>query len=456
LDGFPANIRVSGVSIAALGSTGDVAAIVNLSGAQNQTALAYFADGQEPITIASTAEAIEVPGDSLTLNNIQGVAVEQGTVAFNAEFASFQSVLFRSVGGEISLVAPEAASRNERAFDLSPLLADGCRLLFVPQDQFGIRDTSYGVSSDGSIYFDATIVVEADASSNPAICPRRFLPLDPNGSQPNRVGENFSSVVRYTSSGEYQRVVSRGDPVPGLEAVFESVAFSSVLSDGSVLVRAELFSFTGDSRIDSLWVFDNDNAARLLAVSGETVETSLGSIELNIDQFRSGVSIPNPESVTLVQTDNRNSQNEQSWILSGNVNAGQPHSSLEALGASNLQLIVEDGGLAPEGYPDTAFFSGVSTITAKPSGGGYFFGSVVDSTGGGEVLDIGLWQFDTDGVVSPVVLEGDIVVLNEIPRAFENFSGLSFNQGVAAVGDNAVILFQEESNNDRLVYWPVQ
>jgi len=458
VDGFAANVRSSSVLKASLSSNGEIAAVLQLEGASAEGAILHFLPDQLPVTIARTSESLTIADNTLTLNSMDAVDVESGTVAFSAQFASFQSVLLKSEGDVVSVVAPEAASRNAAALELAPRLSDGCIVLFEPGDQFGVEDdSSFAVAPDGSIVFNAVNTIEEGAVSNDAFCPQRFAQLNPTDSfSTNRVDDRFGSVVRYTTNGEYQRLATRGDQVPGMNAGFNSVSLVSVLDDSSVVIRAELLSYNNNDRSDSLWVYDNDNNPRLIAIEGESVELNGGNLELDVNRFSAFLSIENSESIALTQTENRFSSNEQSTILTGAAHIEQPYTDLESLGASSLQLAVTQGSAAPEGYPDSAFFSGVGSVTAKPSGGGYFFGAVSDSAADGLLLDSGLWQFDTAGTITPVVLEGDIITLNEIPRSFENFSGIDFDAGVAAIGDNAVVMVQMQNSRERLVYWLVE
>ena len=139
------------------------------------------------------------------------------------------------------------------------------------------------------------------------------------------VGNGFSSVVIYRDNN-YTRIVSRGDPVPGMNnAVFTDVSFTRILDNGSILVVAELNDITvrGEER-QSYWIFSENEDPRLVFLEGETTDSDILNLQYTIsvgNAFGFGgfdqLDVNSPGTSLLVDRFENNAGDTVTWMIAG-------------------------------------------------------------------------------------------------------------------------------------------
>ena len=458
--GFPANIRLEEFDPqdAHLSNDGTVAAIASLGGARSvNVVLLQSESGMSPVFQSDTP--LETGSQSMSFSGYTAVRHANDAVAVlaNEEFLSRSLIMTR--GGQDQFIAPDANNGSAEQRLLAPLQPDGCRILVDNPGTSSFDLVNFDVRNDGAVVFNAMVFVEPGAEENVAVCPDRFRIVTNSNFVPEQIaGNGFSSVVIYRDNN-YTRIVSRGDPVPGMNnAVFTDVSFTRILDNGSILVVAELNDITvrGEER-QSYWIFSENEDPRLVFLEGETTDSDILNLQYTIsvgNAFGFGgfdqLDVNSPGTSLLVDRFENNAGDTVTWMIAGPAHPGQPYPDLDATGASPMQPVLVTGYPSPAGFPDSSFWSDVGEVSLLPGGGGVFSGTILDSDpDSGTPSTSRLWRFDSNRQISQVFPGEVTITVNEILRVINIPTA-----GWVTVGDVGIVFLDSSSSDERLIFLP--
>jgi len=448
LPGFPDNVRLGSIVTPTLSPEGEIATLVTLSGASEGQAVVRVKDSVFSV-IARSDEPASFGTKRYNLVDMRNIEYVGERVGFVSGRGSNRYLWVHS-GEQLKGIVTN---------DLGDALLqpDGCRILFTGSTSSTPR---FGLSADGSVIFEGTVTIENGADGNPVICPHRNKVIQTaTNTRESLVGKGFRSIVRYNSSGVFERIVSRGDDVPGMnETFFRNVSLRQVLPDNTMVVEATLgnLSMRDNESVASLWLFKPDGSSQLILIEGEQFDSSTGAANFVLDDIRGSIQLSPNGSVAALFTDNIFRNDATSWLLAGQAHLSQPHATVDSIGSGSLSPIAFQGGPSPEGFADSTFFGPIANVVALNNGSGYFTGAILDVDD--SVLSIdAIWKYDANGDISPVLTDRQGVVIDGLPNLFSNLPNQNTRTPIFPIGNDAIV-FIESSNGVRskIIYLPVE
>jgi len=466
IEGFPPSVRLESFNDREkhLSRDGSASVLATLGGARSVNAVLRSSEsGMVPVFRSD--EPLSVEEQNLSFDSFRRVRHYGQNVAVVATQSFDELALMLSSNGTYHYIAPGGTftdQRNSGRIFLAPLQSDGCRITFRSISSGTQDSANFAVRIDGSVVFEGHVRVEAGAEQNVAVCPDRARTITNSRSVRDQTagGSGFFETIASYRSGEYQRIVSVGDPVPGMaNTVFTAVSLVRVLDDGSILVSAELNDFTVERRERmSLWIFSESNQPRLVMLDGEMAESSVLNDVYTFsvsspDRFGAfdGVDVLDDGSSLAVVTFENSNGDFSTWINSGKAHPGQPYVDLESVGSSPLQPVLGTGYPAPPNeFAESAFWSSIGRAQLLTEGGGIFAASISDPAPGAEVASTaGLWRFNDNNEVSRALPSEVTFTVDEIPRTVS----IPLDRW-QLVGSTGILFVDSVANDERIVFIP--
>jgi len=370
IGGLPANVRFGAARDIDLASDGSIGIVADLSGASTATAYIENADAGLVAVLRGSDELVGELDGELTIESID--AADRSAAGAVIE-ATARDTRIRSLWRWDGETLEQVVKRNGFRRIPAPRLPESCRF-----DSNG----NYGITDAGAIVFDARLF-----------------------SDPFDRACDRNAIIRQVD-GDFSEVVSEGDIVPGASAsTFTSVSLQVVSPNGDLVVATTVGTPTGTGRGDSrlaYFLYPVEGQPRLIALAGEELQFGDSPEPLSGEARDYFFAYERERIVMRIATEERGAF----AIVGGLPHIGQPHPNLPAPGASALSFVTATGGAAPDGFPDSSFFSELGSPSVALDGGYLFPGALTEATTGGET-STSIWLADASGGITDVVSVGE-------------------------------------------------